>query len=32
MTASELVFGIKAGPGAAAETLQIDYLRCLQLR
>lgn len=32
MTASEVVFGIKAGPTAAAETLQIDYIRCLQLR
>lgn len=27
-----LVCGVKAGPTAAAETLQIDYLRCLQLR
>lgn len=27
-----LVFGVKAGPTAAAETLQIDYVRCLQLR
>ena len=32
MTASKLVFGVKAGPGAAAETLQIDYIRALQLR
>lgn len=32
MTASEVVFGIKAGPTAGAETLQIDYIRCLQLR
>lgn len=32
MTASELVFGVKAGPTGAAETLQIDYIRCLQLR
>lgn len=32
MTASELVFGVKAGPTAAAETLQVDYIRCLQLR
>jgi hypothetical protein len=32
MTASELVFGIKAGPGGAAETLQMDYIRVLQLR
>lgn len=27
-----LVFGIKAGPTAAAETLQVDYVKCLQLR
>jgi len=27
-----LVFGIKAGPGGAAETLQIDYIKCVQLR
>lgn len=27
-----VVFGVKAGPGGAAETLQIDYVRCLQLR
>lgn len=27
-----LVFGVKAGPTAAAETLQIDYIKCLQLR
>lgn len=27
-----VVYGIKAGPTAAAETLQIDYIRCLQLR
>lgn len=27
-----LVFGVKAGPTAAAETLQIDYVRALQLR
>jgi hypothetical protein len=32
MTASELVLGVKAGPTAAAETLQVDYVRCLQLR
>jgi len=32
MTASEVVFGVKAGPTAAAETLSIDYIRCLQLR
>lgn len=27
-----IVFGVKAGPTAAAETLQIDYIKCLQLR
>lgn len=27
-----VVFGIKAGPTAAAETLQVDYIKCLQLR
>lgn len=27
-----IVFGVKAGPGGAAETLQVDYVRCLQLR
>lgn len=27
-----IVFGVKAGPTAAAETLQIDYVKCLQLR
>lgn len=27
-----LVFGVKAGPSAAAETLQVDYVRCVQLR
>lgn len=27
-----LVFGVKAGPTAGAETLQVDYVRCLQLR
>jgi len=32
MTASKLVFGVKAGPSGAAETLQVDYIRCLQLR
>lgn len=32
MTASELVFGVKAGPTAAAETLQVDYIRVFQLR
>lgn len=32
MTASELVFGVKAGPMGGAETLQVDYVRVLQLR
>ena len=32
MTPSKIVFGIKAGPTAGAETLQLDYVRCLQLR
>lgn len=27
-----LVFGVKAGPTAAAETLQVDYIKCVQLR
>jgi len=27
-----LVFGVKAGPTAAAETLQVDYVKCVQLR
>lgn len=27
-----VVFGVKAGPGGGAETLQIDYVKCLQLR
>jgi hypothetical protein len=27
-----VVAGVKAGPTAAAETLQIDYIRCVQLR
>lgn len=27
-----VVFGVKAGPTAGAETLQVDYIRCLQLR
>lgn len=27
-----LVFGVKAGPTAAAETLQVDWIKCLQLR
>jgi hypothetical protein len=26
------VIGVKAGPGGAAETLQIDYWRVVQLR
>jgi hypothetical protein len=28
----KMVFGIKAGPTAAAETLQIDYIMCVQER
>lgn len=27
-----VVFGVKAGPGGAAETLQVDYIRCVQVR
>jgi len=27
-----LIFGVKAGPGGAAETLGVDYVKCLQLR
>ena len=27
-----MVLGVKAGPTAAAETLHVDYIRCLQLR
>ena len=27
-----VVAGVKAGPTAAAETLQIDYIKCVQLR
>lgn len=27
-----VVFGVKAGPTAAAETLQIDYIKCMQIR
>ena len=27
-----LVFGVKAGPHGAAETLQVDYIKCMQLR
>lgn len=27
-----MVFGVKAGPTAAAETLQVDYIKVLQLR
>lgn len=27
-----LVYGIKAGPSGAAETLQVDYVKCVQLR
>lgn len=32
MDEMHLVFGVKAGPTAAAETLQVDYIRCVQLR
>lgn len=31
-TAMYLIFGIKAGPGAAAETLQMDYIKIVQER
>jgi hypothetical protein len=31
-TAMYLIFGIKAGPGAAAETLQMDYIEIVQQR
>ena len=27
-----MVYGVKAGPTGAAETLQIDYIKCVQLR
>ena len=27
-----IVYGVKAGPGGAAETLQVDYIKCRQLR
>jgi hypothetical protein len=27
-----IVYGVKAGPSGAAETLQIDYIKCRQLR
>lgn len=27
-----LIYGIKAGPSGGAETLQVDYVRCVQLR
>lgn len=27
-----LIFGVKAGPGGAAETLQVDYVHCIQER
>ena len=27
-----MVIGVKAGPTAAAETLQVDYVKCVQLR
>jgi hypothetical protein len=26
------IFGVKAGPTAAAETLEVDYIKCVQLR
>jgi len=26
------VFGVKAGPSGGAETLQVDYLKIVQLR
>jgi len=32
LEAMHLAWGVKAGPGGAAETLQVDYIRCLQLR
>ena len=32
MDEMKMVFGIKAGPTAAAETLQIDYILCVQER
>jgi hypothetical protein len=27
-----VVWGVKAGPGGAAETLQLDYIKVVQLR
>ena len=27
-----LVFGVKAGPSNGAETMQVDYIKCIQLR
>jgi hypothetical protein len=32
LEAMHVVAGIKAGPTAAAETLEIDYIRCVQVR
>jgi hypothetical protein len=32
LEAMHAVFGIKAGPGGAAETLQMDYIRIVQMR
>ena len=32
MTPMHLVMGVKAGPGAAAETLEVDYVKCVQIR
>lgn len=31
-TAMKIVWGVKAGPTAAAETLAVDYIKCVQLR
>ena len=32
MAEMNMVFGIKAGPTGAAETMQVDYVKCVQLR
>lgn len=32
LEAMHIVFGIKAGPGGAAETLQVDYIKVVQAR
>lgn len=32
MTGGKLVFGVKAGPGGAAETLLMDYIKCVAMR